>query len=112
MLGIFLFEDPITLYSCERAKLYIGISAHVNMNENHAQIEFTPQAYVREIVLDYVKLRREAGAFANAVIRNLTTYRNRVIVVPSGNYGSISDVITRKAGAQKVSDLDTRNLVD
>ena len=82
------------------------------MNDNQAQIEFTPQAYVRESVLDYVKLRREAGASANAVIRNLMTYRNRVIVAPSGNYGSISDVITRKAGAQKVSDLDTRNLVE
>jgi hypothetical protein len=112
MHGIFLFEDPIPLYRCERAKLYIGMSALVNMNDNHAQIEFTPQAYVRESVLDYVKLRREAGASANAVIRNLLTYRNRVIVAPSGNYGCISDVITRKAGAQKVSDLDTRNLVE
>lgn len=112
MHGIFLFEDPIPLYRCERAKLYIGMSARVNMNENHAQIEFTPQAYVRESVLDYVKLRREAGASANAVIRNLTTYRNRVIVAPGGNYGSISDVITRKVGVQKVSDLDAQNLVD
>jgi hypothetical protein len=112
MHGIFLFEDPIPLYRCERAKLYIGMSARVNMNENQAQIEFTPQAYVRESVLDYVKLRRERGASANAVIRNLMTYRNRVIVAPSGNYGSISDVITRKAGAQKVSDLDARNLVE
>jgi hypothetical protein len=112
MHGIFLFENPIPLYRCERAKLYIGMSARVNMNEKQAQIEFTPQAYVRESVLDYVKLRREAGASANAVIRNLMTYRNRVIVAPSGNYGSISDVITRKASAQKVSDLDTRNLVE
>jgi hypothetical protein len=112
MHGIFLFEDPIPLYKCERAKLYIGMSVLVNMNENQAQIEFTPQAYVRESVLDYVKLRREAGASANAVIGNLMTYRNRVIVAPSGNYGCISEVITRKAGAQKVSDLDTRNLVE
>jgi hypothetical protein len=112
MHGIFLFEDPIPLYRCERAKLYTGMSARVNMNEKHASIEFTPQAYVRESVLDYVKLRRESGASANAVIRNLMTYRNRVIVAPSGNYGSISDVITRKAGAQKVSDSDPRNLVE
>ena len=42
MHGIFLFEDPIPLYRCERAKLYIGMSARVNMNENQAQIEFTP----------------------------------------------------------------------
>ena len=112
MHGIFLFEDPIPLYRCERAKLYIGMSARVNVNENQAQIEFTPQAYVRESVLDYVKLRRERGASASAVIRNLMTYRNRVIVAPSGNYGSISEVITRKAGNQKVSDFDTRTLVE
>ena len=36
MHGIFLFEDPIPLYRCERAKLYIGMSALVNMNENQA----------------------------------------------------------------------------
>lgn len=40
------------------------------------------------------------------------TYKNKVIVTPSGNYGSISEVIMRSAVAQKVSDLDTRNLVD
>jgi hypothetical protein len=114
MHGLFLLEDPIPLYRCERAKLYIGFSAHVNFkeNENQVQIEFTPQAYVRESVLDYVKLRRERGASSSAVIKNLMTYRNRVIVAPSGNYGCISEVITRKAGAQKVSDLDTRNLVE
>ena len=112
MHGIFLFEDPIHLYRCERAKLYIGMSARVNINENQAQIEFTPQAYIRESVLDYVKLRREAGASANAVIRNLMTYRNRVIVAPSGNYGCITEVVTRKAGAQKVSDSDPRTLVE
>jgi hypothetical protein len=112
MHGIFLFEEPILLYQCERAKLYIGTSARLNLNENHAQIEFTPQAYVRESVLDYVKLRRKRGASANAIIRNSTTYRNRVIVAPSGNYGSISEVIARKAGAQKVSDSDPRTLVE
>jgi hypothetical protein len=88
------------------------MSARVNINENQAQIEFTPQAYIRESVLDYVKLRREAGASANAVIRNLMTYRNRVIVAPSGNYGCITEVVTRKAGAQKVSDSDPRTLVE
>jgi hypothetical protein len=112
MHGIFLFEDPIPLYRCERAKLYIGMSARVNMNENQTQLEFTPQAYVRESVLDYVNLRRERGASANAIIRNLMTYRNRVIVAPSGNYGCISEVIMRKACNQRVSDFDARNLVE
>jgi hypothetical protein len=35
-----------------------------------------------------------------------------VIVAPTGNYGSITEVIMRKAGSQKVSDGDTRNLVE
>ena len=112
MHGIFLLEDPIPLYRCERTKLYLGFSARVNMDENKAAIEFTPQANIRESILDYVNLRRERGASADAITRNLMIYRNRVIVAPSGNYGSIREVIMRKAGAQKVSDSDTRNLVE
>src|SRR5438132_5971358 len=40
------------------------------------------------------------------------TYRNRVIVAPSGNYDTITEVIMRKAGSQKVSENDTRNFVE
>ena len=118
MHGIFLLEDPILLYRCERAKLYLGFSVRANLTEKEdgrveeAVIELAPQAYVRESILDYVNLRRERGASANAISRNLTTYRNRVIVAPSGNYGSIMEVIMRKAGSQKVSDSDNRNLVE
>ena len=92
----FSLEDPIPLYRCEKARLYVGFSVRANLTENadrrveEAVIELSPQAYVRESVLDYVNLRRERGASANAIARNLTTYRNRVIVAPSGNYGSIS----------------------
>jgi hypothetical protein len=57
-------------------------------------------------------LRRERGASANAIAKNLMTSRNRVIVAPSGNYGSISEVVMRKAGSQKVSESNTRNLVE
>ena len=49
-----------------------------------AVIETTPQAYVRESVLDYVNFRRQRGASANAVVKGLTTYRNKVVVAPSG----------------------------
>jgi hypothetical protein len=63
-------------------------------------------------VLDYVKLRRERVATANAVVRNLLTYRNKVIVAPSGNYGCIVDVVTKKAGDQQVSETDNRSLVE
>jgi hypothetical protein len=117
MHGIFLLEDTIPLYRCEKAKLYVGFSVRANLTENEdgrveVVIEFSSQAYVRESVLDYVNLRRERGAFANAISRNLMTYRNRVIVAPSGNYGGITEVLMRKAGSQKVSDDDNRNLVE
>jgi hypothetical protein len=111
MHGIFLLEDPVPLYRCERAKLFLGFSARTNLVENEVQIEFTPQAYIRESVLDYVNLRRERGASSSAISKNLMTYRNRVVVAPSGNYGSISEIIMRKASNQKVSETDTRNLV-
>ena len=125
MQGIYLLEEPTPLYRCEQAKLYLGFSVQVNVREekeegesNHnktstaAVIEITPQSYVRESVLDYIRLRRGRGASANSVISNLTKYRNKVIVAPSGNYGCIVDVIARKAGSQEVSDTDRRNLVD
>jgi hypothetical protein len=127
MQGIYLLEEPVPLYRCEQAKLYLGFSVQISMreekeegnnNDNNnktstaAVIEITPQSYVRESVLDYVRLRRGRGASANSVITNLTKYRNKVIVAPSGNYGCIVDVIARKAGSQSVSDTDKRNLVD
>jgi hypothetical protein len=114
MQGIYLLEEPISLYRCERAKLYLGFSLRVGLigEDNQVTVEATPQAYVRESVLDYVKLRRERGASANSVVRNLLTYRNKVIVAPSGNYGCIVDVVTTKAGDQRVSETDNRNLVE
>ncbi|HEU4824037.1 MAG TPA: hypothetical protein VFS97_11485, partial [Nitrososphaeraceae archaeon] len=115
MQGIYLLEEPVPLYRCEQAKLYLGFSIRVIIKEQDnktvAIIEATPQSYVRESVLDYVRLRRGRGASANSVISNLTKYRNKVIVAPSGNYGCIVDVIARKAGSQQVSDTDHRNLV-
>jgi hypothetical protein len=113
MQGIYLREESISLYRCERARLYLGFSLRVSlMEDNQVTVEATPQAYVRESALDYVKLRRERGASANAVVRNLLTYRNKVIVAPSGNYGCIVDVVTTKAGNQLVSETDNRNLVE
>jgi hypothetical protein len=117
--GIYLLEDPISLYRCERAKLYLGFSATIRIS-THAQhrhqqelvVELSPHAYVRESVLDYIKLRRERGASANAVIRMLLNYRSKVIVTPTGHYGSIVEVVSKKAGNQLVSEQDNRNLVE
>ena len=116
--GIYMLEDPIALYRCERAKLYLGFSVDIRVdtqqpypNKLRLTIELSPCAYVRESVLDYIRMRREAGASANAVIRMLLNYRNRVIVAPTGHFGSIVNVISKKASNQIVSELDNRNLV-
>ena len=117
--GIYLLEDPIALYRCERAKLYLGFSVNIGVDTQQPYrdklrltVELSPHAYVRESVLDYIRMRREAGATANAVIRILLNYRNRVIVAPSGHFGTIVDVISKKASNQMVSELDNRNLVE
>jgi hypothetical protein len=117
--GIYLLEDPIPLYRCERAQLFLGFSADIRIDthqqsRNKLQLiaELTPHAYVRESVLDYIRLRRENGASANAVIRMLLNSRNRVIVAPTGHYGSIVDVVSKKACTQLVSERDKRNLVE
>ena len=67
--GIYMLEDPISLYRCERAKLFLGFSADIRVNiqqqyrhKHQLTIELNPHAYVRESVLDYIRMRREAGA--------------------------------------------------
>jgi hypothetical protein len=115
--GIYLLEEPLKLYRCEKASLYLGFSLNVYIKQKQegdsiiANVEATPQAYVRESVLDYIRMRREKGATANGLIKHLVNSRNKVIVAPSGNYGSIVDVITRKPSNQTISDTDNRNLV-
>ena len=116
--GIYLLEEPLKLYRCEKASLYLGFSLSIYIKQKQedensiiANVEATPQAHVRESVLDYIRMRRENGASANSLIRHLVNTRNKVIVAPSGNYGSIVDVITRKASNQTISETDQRNLV-
>ncbi len=115
--GIYLLEEPLKLYRCEKASLYLGFSLNVYIKQKQegesiiANVEATPEAYVRESVLDYIRMRRENGATANGLIKHLVNSRNKVIVAPSGNYGSIVDVITRKPSNQTISETDSRNLV-
>jgi hypothetical protein len=116
--GIYLLEDPIGLYRCERAQLYLGFSVNIRVdtqqpyrNKLRLIVELSPHAHVRESVLDYIRMRREAGATAKAVIRMLLNNRNKVIVAPTGHFGSIVDVISKKASNQLVSERDNRNLV-
>jgi hypothetical protein len=117
--GIYMLEDPISLYRCERAKLFLGFSVDMRVDTQQPYrhklqltVELSPHAYVRESVIDYIRMRREAGATANAVIRMLLNYRNKVIVAPTGHFGCIVDVISKKACNQIVSERDNRNLVE
>ncbi len=117
--GIYMLQDPIALYRCERAKLYLGFSVDTRVDTQQPYghklrltVELSPHAYVRETVLDYIRMRREAGASANAVIRMLLNYRSKAIVAPIGHFGSIVDVISTKACNQVVSELDNRNLIE
>ena len=96
----------------------LGFSADIRVNtqqpyrhKSRLTVELSPHAYVRESVLDYIRMRREAGATAKAVIRMLLNYRNKVIVAPTGHFGTIVDVMSRKACDQIVSELDNRNLL-
>jgi hypothetical protein len=71
MQGIYLLEEPAPLYRCEQAKLYLGFSIQVIIREEEekdekenktgAVIKVTLQSYVRESVLDYIRLRRGRG---------------------------------------------------
>jgi uncharacterized protein (DUF362 family) len=47
----------------------------------------------------------------HAIVRNFLTYGNKVVVAPSGNYGSVVDVV-QKTGSQPVSEADNRNMVE
>jgi hypothetical protein len=101
MQGIFLVEDPISLYRCEKARLYLGFSLRVTIRDPDNDVDDA----------DRVNAGSESPS-ANAVVKGLTTYRNKVVVAPSGSYGSIVDVIIRKAGSQIVSETDGRTLVE
>ena len=58
-------EDPVSLYRCERAQLFLGFSADIRIDTHQQQqnklqltIELTPHAYVRESVLDYIRITK------------------------------------------------------
>ena len=39
MQGIFLVEDPISLYRCEKARLYLGFSLRVTVKDPDNNVE-------------------------------------------------------------------------
>ena len=107
--GIHLLEDPISLYRCEQAKLYLGFSAVVNIKNSGATIEASPQALVRESIWDYIRWRRKRGASAKAIERTLLKHRSNVVLAPYGHLGHIEELMFKKAGNERVSELDSRD---
>jgi hypothetical protein len=53
MQGIYLLEEPISLYRCERAKLYLGFSLRVSLigEDGIVTVELTPQAMSEKVYL-------------------------------------------------------------
>ena len=41
MQGIYLLEEPVSLYRCEQAKLYLGFSAQVSIREERRKVTIT-----------------------------------------------------------------------
>lgn len=110
--NIYLLEDPKPLYSCERAKLYLGFSIKVTLDYDIVNVEATPEALVRESVWDYIRWRRARGASANAIKKTLLAWRTNVLMAPFGRYGRIEEVVFEHAGEHSVSERDRRTLVD
>ncbi len=109
---MYLLEEPSQIYSCELAKLYVGFSVKTAIGQDIADVESTPEAFLRENVWNYVKWRRTRGASANSIKHALLTQRSNVVLAPSNRYGHIEELIFKRAGDQKVSEHDSRSLVE
>lgn len=108
--GLHLLEEPLPLYGCERAKLYLGFSLNVRLQEAKVVVEATPQSLVRESLRDYVLWRRSRGATDRAIEKMFISYRPNVVVDPSGSFGVIEELIYREASRQTISSSDQRTL--
>src|SRR6184192_118987 len=60
----YLLEEPVKLYSCEKAKLFLGFSVRVIPSAESIKVEAKPESSVRESVYDYIMWRRSRGASA------------------------------------------------
>jgi hypothetical protein len=107
--GMYSLEDPLPLYWCERAKLYVGFSIDIAIADGRIIVEALPQARVQESVLEYIRWRRERGATAQAIERNLLTYRANVVTAPFGHPAKIEELVFARAGEEVVSELDGRD---
>ena len=76
-----------------------------------ANVEATPQAYVRESVLDYIKIRRENGGPLQMDLSVISLTLETSYSCTLRKLWFYVDVITRKASNQSISETDSRNLV-
>lgn len=109
--GIHLLEKPISLYHSEKAHLYLGFSTSVKVVDGKVAVEASPQAYVRESVWDYIQWRRSRGASASAIEKTILKHRTNVVLAPFGHFGRVEELVFKKAGGERVSEMDDRSFV-
>jgi len=108
--NIHLIEKPTHLYSCEKARLYLGFSTNIQKREDKLVLEVCPQSFIRESVYDYLRWRRGRGASAKSIEKHALLKRSNVVLAPSGYYGRLVDLVYVKAEEQQVSKYDQRSL--
>jgi hypothetical protein len=82
---------------------------NVTVDGNRAIVEAFPQTRIQESILEYVHWRRERGATAEAIERVLINHRANVVTAPYGHAGRIEGLIYRKAGEERISEIDGRD---
>jgi hypothetical protein len=90
--GIYLMEEPVTLFSTDGAKLYLGFELSVTPTAENIEVGFYPSGLIRESVLDYIQWRRGRGASPNSIRNTLLNWKKNVILAPNGTIGSTYEV--------------------
>jgi hypothetical protein len=110
--GIHLLEKPISLNRCERAQLYLGFSTTIAIASSDLTVKASPQAYIRESVLEYIHWALKHGENARAIQRSILRGGRSVVLAPFGHFGQIEGIINVKAGDTHVSEFDKRSYVE
>ena len=114
--GIQLLQEPIELYSTERAKLYLGFKTNLSFSED-GKLSFSedgkriildalPACEIFQSLLDYIRWRRGRGASVHSIRNSILNYRRNVILSPEGQIGYVIDLAFKKAGEFTVPGYD------
>jgi hypothetical protein len=110
--GIHLLEKPISLNRCEKAQLYLGFSTTIAIASSNLTVKVSPQAYIRESVLEHIHWALKHGENARAIQRSILRRRSSVVLAPFGHFGQMEGIINVKAGDTHVSEFDKRSYVE